>query len=417
MATESESWRSRVPPGHSTAPPAAAPPASAALFWDVLLPLARLPLAAAADAVRSLLGPAVNWELLLELAEAHGLVPWLAWHARDLAGELPPTAYSALQDRQLDHRRRALLLTHTLLQVLQLLGDEVAAIPFKGPALAQLLHGDFTLRQSWDLDLIVPRHQVRRAAEILAAAGFRAVYPLAPAQMDALLHSNCEVSLLSPAGILLEVQWGVAPRHFSLPFSTDDCFPRARALRLGTADVRAFAPEDLLFLLSVHGAKHQWSRLAWIADVHHLLGRHPDLDWDLLFQRAQQARAQRILRLALCLSASLFGTTLPPEIAQACRRDAGCTSLARQVERRLSLPRDGGEMAAHLFFLRAREKWADRFRYVVLFLLTPGIHEWSLVRLPRPLHWLYYPFRMALGATKAAQLAARTLFSARRKRN
>ena len=48
------------------------------------------------------------------------------------------------------------------------------------------------------------------------------------------------------------------------------------------------APEDLLRLLVLHGGKHVWERIAWLADVADLLRQHPDLDHAVVAQTARR---------------------------------------------------------------------------------------------------------------------------------
>ena len=53
----------------------------------------------------------------------------------------------------------------------------VRAIPLKGMALADSLYGNFAMRITWDLDLLVPPGEALRARHVLIANGYASPLP------------------------------------------------------------------------------------------------------------------------------------------------------------------------------------------------------------------------------------------------
>ena len=105
-------------------------------------------------------------------------------------------------------------------------------------------------------------------------------------------------------------------------------------MRLGEQEVPALSVEDELLLISIHGAKHFWERLLWIADVAALITHEP-IDWDRAATIAREVDAQRMLRLALLLAKDVAGATLPAPIQIDAESDAGALHMARQIAARL----------------------------------------------------------------------------------
>ncbi len=64
----------------------------------------------------------------------------------------------------------------------------------------------------------------------------------------------------------------------------------------------ALCLEDELVLNSIHGAKHFWERLMWVADIAAVVGRHPEIDWNKTRQVAGDVGAERMVHVALQLA-------------------------------------------------------------------------------------------------------------------
>ncbi len=306
----------------------------------------------------------IDWGRFFALAGRHGL---RAHACRILHNACPAHWQTWFQA----NARRNLGLTGELVRVLRVLAEGgVIAVPFKGPALAAQAYGDLALRECGDLDVIVRPPDVLRAKALLLRAGYRLCHPFTRAQERAYLHTGCELNFENPAGICLDLQWRPAPAHFCVevpPAAWDRLRPSASG-----GEVAAFAPEDLLALLCVHGAKHLWRRLIWVCDVA-AVARTSGLDWDLLLHRAEEMRAQRMVLLGLCLAADLVHARLANGIADRVSefRDR---RMGRQFLSDDSAP---VTLADHWFLGGLRERWRDRARYFTRLAFTPAVADWD----------------------------------------
>ena len=110
-----------------------------------------------------------------------------------------------------------------------------------------------------------------------------------------------------------------------------DLSARKRQVLLDGRDVPALSLEDELVLNCIHGAKHFWERLTWVADVTAIVARHPEVDWKKAREWAEEAGAGRMLRVGLQLGAGLLDAELPDAMAEEIRHDGMTKSLCGQV--------------------------------------------------------------------------------------
>jgi hypothetical protein len=352
-------------------------------------------------------------EALFPLLAFHGLLPLLAFRLEGTPG-LPPSVATRLRDAWRQTTRRNLALTAELLGLLDALSTAgVRAIPFKGPVLAASAYGHVGLRDFGDLDLLVAREDVQPAKEILKGRGYRAQLALTAAQEAALLDTRYEYPFVRDAdGVVVEIQWAVTPRYFAVPFDLRAMWARAERVAIGGREVPSLAPEDLLLVLAVHGAKHLWRRLGWAADLVALLEARPALDWPAVAARARQLGASRIVRLAVTLALEL-GARIPAPVAADAQADPTAQALAHAVRDgwRQPTPRWPGGWETGRFHVRARERWRDRVGYGLGLATTTTPGDWSALALPRGLFALYYPLRVARLAAKYGGMARRRFAS------
>ena len=148
-------------------------------------------------------------------------------------------------------------------------------------------------------------------------------------------------------------------------------------MRLGEQQIPALSIEDELLLISIHGAKHFWERLLWIADVAALI-THNAIDWDRAAAIAREADAQRMLRLALLLAKNVAGATLPAAIQADTESDSGARHMAQQVADRLPQVDEKplSLLNRALFRMKMRGGGLPGITYLLRLSLAPTEEDW-----------------------------------------
>ncbi len=357
-----------------------------------------------------LLDHSLNWSLLIEQARAHRLFPLLYWHwKRSLRLDFPAEIAEQLDGRFRANVARSLLLVRDLADIVEHLRRRgIPVVPFKGPALAESLYGNAALRECVDLDILIRRRDVPEAIRTLVSAGYVGGKQLTPAQQNAFVATQYEYPFLSPSGILVELQWRIVPRYFSLSLSEEQYWSRIQPLTVCGQEMNSLACEDLLLLLCFHGGKHGWEKLIWLADVAELVVSHPHLDWEYVLDQSRRAGGLRMLLLGVVLANRLLGTTIPPDLEQPLARDRTVERIADGIGRDLVRGELPTYVKSQIYLLRVRERWRDRLQYVAQFAFTATPEEWKIVDLPPSLSVLYRFLRVLRGLGKAMSLAGNT---------
>jgi hypothetical protein len=353
----------------------------------------------AGDAVlRERLAQPIDWPGLMRLAAAHGVLP-LVCRSLGRAGDglVPPSVMDGVRDAQREHACRTLLRARTLLQVLDLLARHgIEATPLKGLSLAVDAYGDVTLRQFVDLDILIDPRHLDAVYDLLPAIGLRPSLALDRAQRQRLLRTARELAFCGRHDVV-EIQWALAER-FLLPERDDEDLRRpTRTLTVLGTPVQALSEEAVLTFLCLHGTKHGWHELRWIADVAHFVHAHPALDWDGLWSAARRRGHARMLALGLRLAGDVCGLNLPSDVEAKVCGDGDAARLALQAASQLFvMGREPGLLGTWARFIRSRERWRDR-AICALDLLAPKPGDWLELELPHALYPLYYatrPFRL-----------------------
>jgi hypothetical protein len=154
--------------------------------------------------------------------------------------------------------------------------------------------------------------------------------------------------------------------------------------------------------MCIHGTRHQWCSLKWIADLIWFAHNNPGFDWETLLAKATKRGFRRIVCLALYLSTVIGVVYFPPVIHQAIRTDPWVNQAAARtlgiIEGKIQAPTPW-DVPSILFYFYARERWRDRFVFLIDLYMEPSPGDWKILRLPKKLFFLYYltrPIRLGI---------------------
>jgi hypothetical protein len=276
------------------------------------------------------------------------------------------------------------------------------------------VYGDLSMREAGDLDLLVKKDDIVRAADLLVSMGHHPIFPTATPREAAYLKGlkgarrgrylrwHCEHHLFyEPTNLNVDLHWAMSLREFSVSLDVEGMWNRAKPANIAGTEVLALSNEDLLIVLCLNGAKDCWERLDRVCDVARLLFNCAEkLNWQGIFDHATGAGVARMLRVGLRLASELLGAPLPSLAKCFVEQDAEVEPLANSVMATLFAPepKTPSRAARSAFDLRLRERWGDRAHYC-LAQFRPGVGDWAAVPLPDSLSFLHYvirPFRLAM---------------------
>jgi len=333
----------------------------------------------------------VNWDLILQFAERHRVLPALYSSLLDRA-DVPGSIHSAIRQRFRNNEVKGLRFSAELARIITHFADcGIDVLAHKGPVLALVLYGDPAMRQFGDLDLLVRSDDVARAWFALEQLGFDSQLHLSPRQEKAYSQSGYEYVFGTKAERnLVELQWQILPQFYSISFDMPALFRRSVEIELQGFHMRTLGREDLMLVLCVHAAKHEWAQLGMLRDIGALA--RLDVDWRWIEGEAQRLGIIRILDVSLLLARNLLGLKLPELPAS---QDQGAVELAAEIQSMLVLGKDVDAVSVRYFRLmaRARERWQDRVRMGWRLATTPSVGEWQAIRIPDSLFPAYRAVR------------------------
>jgi hypothetical protein len=195
-----------------------------------------------------------RWEQALALAEEERILPWVA-RLCERQASVAPDLRNRLNTIQRDAAITAFFWSSELKAILSTFKERnIAVVPLKGPFLADRLYGETALRVNYDLDLLVPKHDLPQAEAALAALGF------VPDTPDDYHRPWCR------ARTTVELHHDVEnPLAFN--FHTARVLERAKPAVFQGQPCWQLAPSDELLFLCLHGVRHRFERLSLILDL------------------------------------------------------------------------------------------------------------------------------------------------------
>jgi len=239
-------------------------------------------------------------------------------------------------------------------------------------------YGNPAMRNYGDLDLLVRQRDIRRATELMIAVGYMPSVSLRA--IDAGKIPGQYLFSKPDSKLLVELHNDCTLRYFPRRLPLEEFFARQILVPLDAREAPALSVEDELVLICIHGAKHFWERLMWVADVAALISRQTGIDWYRVADSARAVGAERMLHTGLRLATVLLKAKLPSEVLAAVQADRVAGRLALQtcqwlpaagyaphglIERALfRMHMRGGLIAApayllRLTFLPTEEDWED----------------------------------------------------------
>ncbi len=356
-----------------------------------------------------------DWSAVLSLARRHGVAG--LFHAG-----IRPHA-SRFEDAGLERRlealgRRTVRRGMEQLRGLKLATDALAAagIPclvLKGLPLSRQLYGHPFVRDSLDIDLLVPAQAFHDAERVLCGHGWtrsKPDFPETPARRRWYERGRKEHVLQGPGGTLeLHLRLFDNPRYFDAPF--ERLYAGRCTAAIGGVRFPAPGEDDRFVYLLAHAGYSQWHRLKWPCDVAGLLAGMTPERFREEAARCREAGLGIVLEATLRLCRDALGVGAPGEAeAEAAAQPAEAATRRRPAGRR----------RAALLARHARRAWPDDARiraynlpsgkaaslalkpgpgFVLsqaarLLFFAPG--DWSAVDLPDRLFFLYFVLRPVL---------------------
>jgi hypothetical protein len=296
--------------------------------------------------IAALLAGGLNWDGLLDLAEDHGVQGIVASRLEEIAfARVPNAAREKLQIRMRAQHLFTLGMTAELFRILHDFSQAgIETVLVKGPLISLLAYGDPAIRSYVDLDLLVRDRDIQSATRRMLDLGFHSQVPQTAIRAGKIPGEYLFRKLGTKQ--IVEFHTEHTFRYYPKAMPIEALFARKRQIPLEGRDTPALSLEDEFVLNCIHGAKHFWERLMWIADVASIIANRTEMQWDKVRAASGEVGAQRMIRVAIRLAALVLGTKVPPNYDDEIKKDRATESLCHRIE--TWLPYAGAEPPALL---------------------------------------------------------------------
>ncbi|MBU1050865.1 nucleotidyltransferase family protein [Candidatus Bipolaricaulota bacterium] len=294
---------------------------------DLLLDCLHLD-ASCVDADRLAALTETDWEALVALATEQQVCALLTQQlkSRGLDAVVPDVTMQVLRDFYLQNAARNLRLCNELKRIVETLraddvsstGEIIPVIVLKGLHLATQVYDNIALRQMGDLDLLVPKQHLQRAADALITSGYKPLKPYS-VDVDVALSQHLTAFIKSEISKIdkVEIHWTLTKPNQPYTIAVDELWVRAVPLQIAGIDVLGLCSEDLLLHLCLHTSyQHQFAfGLRPSCDIAYLIQHCGEtFDWGTVQQRAEAWGWGRGVYLALRVAQELVGANVPGDV-------------------------------------------------------------------------------------------------------
>ncbi|WP_064091675.1 nucleotidyltransferase domain-containing protein [Rossellomorea aquimaris] len=344
----------------------------------------------------------IDWNLFVDQAIHHRVFPLLQSKIKMIETKMiPSNVINRLTQTYRESTFRMLQMCAEMKTVSTSFNEKsIRLIQLKGPVLAQFLYNDVSRRTSSDLDVLISIEDLGQAEKLLKRMGY-----VKEEYIKSILNDwrwrHHHVTYFHPEkGMKLELHWRLNPGPGKEP-SFEELWERKQISSLSTSEVYSLGNEDLFLFLVTHGARHGWSRLRWLTDIHQIIER--GLSWKKVYQLLKKYDYLHIGGQAVVLTTELFNTKctreMKPHLFSKRSRKLAQEAIF-YLEKMVNLHTDpvphyiSSYHSQHLFSLMSNKQRL----FFLISQLHPYFTDAETLPLPIRLHFLYFPLRPFLVA-------------------
>jgi hypothetical protein len=255
----------------------------------------------------------IDWTLFISLVARHRVFPLIHQAFTHCLQEVPLPIRNEIAGHASKNQSRMLNLAGELDKLRQLFDHHnIGFISMKGPLMVRQLYGDYSCRQTRDLDILVEESTIDKAISVLSGAGYILLdkyFTKNPEKRKLYLKRENHVRFRHPGKmIFIELHWAVS-KYFTT-IKTEVLFGNKIAFSVQGREYNTISPSDYFIVLATHGVYHRYELLFWLYDIGHILSL-PGFDLKELLIRAGEYKCTTSVKVSIALACSLFDMDIP----------------------------------------------------------------------------------------------------------
>lgn len=337
----------------------------------------------------------LNWEYLINMASRHRLRPLLYVNLNSICPEkVPEDVLGNLKSYYMANVQKNLMLAGELFKIIEILeSNNIKAIPYKGPVLASLAYGNIGLRLINDLDVYINESDVINTKKILILTGYKPYFDLNNVNTSNLLKTQREYLFTSPKGFILEIHWNIQGPHVYLPTEHNFLYKDLEIVKINNFKIFSFNPENLILILSLHSAKHNWEYLSLLCDISTLI-ESQNINWDNILEKAEKLFIKRIFAINILLIKDLLNLKIPENVLINLFSDTYSLKIVNNLKKKI-LNDESNLIIFEKIIIDLKKR--EQLKYGIIdcsySITRPSYADFKDINLPKRLFALYYFIR------------------------
>lgn len=331
----------------------------------------------------------INWGHFIKLVSKHRLFPLVNHVIKNNGENIPVNIRDEIAIRASKNQKKMIALAGELKTLNSLFSASgVDFIGIKGPLMVQQFFGDYSSRQSRDLDLLIQVPDIEKAISLLAGAGYQLKDDYFMRNLEKrhlYMKRENHLGFFHPVKrIILELHWSVS-KYFT-SFKTEDLFAHSIQIEVEGLNFKTLPLEDYFVILASHGVYHRFARLFWLQDLACILST-PGIGIAKMLAKAEKLHCLSATRAGMALAATFFEIKTPegfPEIHTLHKKEKYLfrQCLATILDNRQLMPdnRSGKivntikqRFSHQKFFFLMTDDWASKRRILLNTLIKPYV--------------------------------------------
>ena len=205
-----------------------------------------------------------NQEEFIRLIKHHRLDSIFYKAVQEQNISLPTELKEKLEQINKRNKMRMMKLTAELIRIHKLFAENgIEYISLKGPALSQQIYGDYTIRSSRDLDILVRVEDFVKASDLLKSINYKN-----NKKFNAINRFNYKEYKFKNTdnNILVELHHRLFNNKYLLEIN-EDVFTKKDFVNINGIDIPVLPKKYNFKYIIIHAAAHNWKRMHWSLDV------------------------------------------------------------------------------------------------------------------------------------------------------
>ena len=263
------------------------------------------------DLTEFLAGNTIDWPDFIALVTKHRLSPQIHFALKNFQTEVPGVVLEELSTLASRSLKRMMNLAGELDVLHELFSTHnIQFISLKGPLMIWQLYGDYSCRQTRDIDILIEEMNIDKAILVLSQAGYQLIdqyFCNHPEKHALYMKRENHVRFRHPHKmVFIELHWAVS-KYFTT-IHTAALFDSKTRVTVHGRDFNTFPLDEYFIVLATHGIYHRYELLLWLYDIGHLM-RMPAINLKELLVSAEKFNCTTAVNVSLALAVSLFNLT------------------------------------------------------------------------------------------------------------